>query len=445
MIQLYSIIAHFKIRFGKQIMTTTHQTLSNPHFIKTVQKPKILIGMTGGIACYKIAVLVRLLVKNGADVQVVMTKSACEFITPLTMQALSGNQVHTQLLDETAELGMGHIELAKWADLMVIAPLSANTMAKLAAGLADNLLTTICLATTVPIILAPAMNQAMWANPITQDNVQKLSKFGFDVISPDSGEQACGDVGAGRLPEPEFLFEYIHHKLAKKATMQTLTDKTVVITAGATLEPIDPIRFLSNYSSGKMGFAVAKACQNAGAKVILVCGKKVNLPTPIGVKRIDIGSADDMLQCCQNLFDTQKVDVFIAAAAVADYKMATIAPHKLKKSQDVQGLTLDLVKNPDILAYIAKTYPKTLAVGFAAETQDTQNYAKAKLIAKNLDMIACNDVSDKQIGFGSDDNAMSVFFAQKYAKEPRHLAKAPKFDIAKQLVECISELLAINE
>ena len=423
-------------------------TTDNHHDLSTIQplpKAKILIGITGGIACYKIAFLVRLLIKNGADVQVMMTKAACEFITPLTMQALSTHQVHTELLDESAELGMGHIELAKWADLVVIAPLSANTLAKLANGIADNLLTTVCLATTAPIIVAPAMNQAMWTNSITQYNLKKLIEFGFDVINPDSGEQACGDVGAGRLPEPEYLCEYIEQKLAKKSTPQTLTGKTVVITAGATLEPIDPIRFLSNYSSGKMGFAVAKACQNAGANVILVCGKKVNLPTPIGIQRMIVGNADEMLSCCQKIFDVQKVDIFIASAAVADYKMATIAPHKLKKTQDVAGLTLELIKNPDILAHIAQTYPKTLAVGFAAETQDTQNYAKAKLIAKNLDMIACNDVSDKQIGFGSDDNAMSVFFAEKYHKEAKNLTKAPKLEIAKQLVTCISELLAINE
>ncbi|OPH39480.1 bifunctional phosphopantothenoylcysteine decarboxylase/phosphopantothenate--cysteine ligase CoaBC [Moraxella equi] len=399
----------------------------------------ILLAITGGISAYKSAILARLLIKNGHQVRVMMTPSACEFITPLTLQALTGNEVHTDLLDAQAEKGMGHIELAKWADLIVIAPASANTIGKLANGLADNLVTNVILATTAPVMLAPAMNQAMWGNAIVQDNLAKLARFGFTIIAPDSGEQACGDVGAGRLPEPETLCEQISQFLTIKNTAQTLAGKTVVITAGATLEPIDPVRYLSNHSTGKMGYALAKACVSAGAKVVLVAGVKVNLPTPLGVEKRTIGTADEMLQACLQV--CEKADIFIATAAVADFKVANIATQKLKKTADNDGLTLHLVKNPDVLATISTTYPHLLTVGFAAETQDVENYAKGKLIAKNLDMIAVNDVSDKTIGFGSDDNAMTVFFASEYGLDKVNLAKMSKGNIAKSLVECIANLL----
>ncbi|MDO4251179.1 MAG: bifunctional phosphopantothenoylcysteine decarboxylase/phosphopantothenate--cysteine ligase CoaBC [Moraxella sp.] len=399
----------------------------------------ILLGITGGIAAYKSAVLARLLIKSGFNVRVMMTQGACEFVTPLTFQALTGHAVHTTLLDETAELGMGHIELAKWADVVVIAPASANTIAKLAGGFADNLLTTVCLATNTPILIAPAMNQQMWAQPIVQDNLKKLQAFGYHLIAPDSGEQACGDVGMGRLPEPEALCECIEIFLAQKSLPQSLNNKTVVITAGATLEPIDPVRFLSNHSTGKMGFALAAACRNAGAKVVLVSGKRVHLPAPMEVTRINVETADEMLQVCLEV--TKEADIFIATAAVADYKMATVALHKLKKTDGVDELSLTLIKNPDILATISKTYPHILSVGFAAETQDTENYALGKLAAKNLDMIALNDVSDSSIGFGSDDNAMTVFFAKKYAKDKVILPKASKDVIAQRLVACIGEVL----
>lgn len=315
----------------------------------------ILLAITGGISAYKSAILARLLIKSGHQVRVMMTPSACEFITPLTFQALTGNEVHTELLDAQAEKGMGHIELAKWADLVVIAPASANTIGKLANGLADNLVTNVILATTAPVMLAPAMNQAMWGNAIVQDNLAKLARFGFTIIAPDSGEQACGDVGAGRLPEPESLCEQIDQFLTIQNTAQTLAGKTVVITAGATLEPIDPVRYLSNHSTGKMGYALAKACVNARATVIIVAGAKVNLPTPLGVKKITIGTADEMLQACLQV--CEKADIFIATAAVADFKVANIATQKLKKTADNDGLTLHLVKNPDVLATISTTYP----------------------------------------------------------------------------------------
>lgn len=398
----------------------------------------ILLAITGGIAAYKSASLARLLVKYGHNVQVIMTKGATAFISPLTLQALTGNAVHTQLLDETAEAGMGHIQLAKWADLLIIAPASANTLARLSMGMADDLLTTVCLATTAPILVAPAMNQQMWANPAVVLNTQTLTDLGYQILEPASGEQACGDVGAGRLPEPEALFEQVQWALAKQHQPQLLAGKQVVITAGATLEAIDPVRYLSNHSTGKMGYALATACRDAGAKVTLIVGEKVTLTTPIGVQKITVQSADDMLQAAKKTADTG-CDVFIATAAVADYRTKTTAPQKIKKTQP--AMTLELVKNPDILATISKENPNMFMVGFAAETQDVEKYAHNKLIDKKLDMIACNDVSRQDIGFASDDNAMTVFFADKYQHPSASLAKMPKKDIAKELVNLMAKVM----
>ena len=403
--------------------------------------PNILLAITGGISAYKSAVLARLLIKAGCTVRVMMTDGACEFITPLTLQALTGNEVHTKLLDDEAERGMGHIELAKWADMVVIAPASANTIGRLAGGLADNLVTTVALATTAPIVIVPAMNQAMYAHAIVQDNLAKLTRFGYTVLTPDSGEQACGDVGAGRLPEPDDLCERILTLLAKSQTPQSLRGKKVIITAGATVEAIDPVRFLSNHSTGKMGFAIAKACMNAGADVTIVAGRGVHLPTPFGAKRITVTTADDMLSACQLVMTDDGDSIFIATAAVADYKVANIASQKIKKTSNQDDLTLALIKNPDILATISHTFPNAVMVGFAAETQDSENYAHAKLIAKNLDMIAVNDVSDKSIGFGSDDNAMTVFFAKHYGMDKMVSDKANKESIAKSLVECVARII----
>lgn len=398
----------------------------------------ILLAITGGIAAYKSASLARLLVKYGHNVQVIMTKGATAFISPLTLQALTGNAVHTQLLDDTAEAGMGHIQLAKWADLLIIAPASANTLARLSMGMADDLLTTVCLATTAPILVAPAMNQQMWANPAVVLNTQTLTDLGYQIIEPASGEQACGDVGAGRLPEPEALFEQVQWALAKQHQPQLLAGKQVVITAGATLEAIDPVRYLSNHSTGKMGYALATACRDAGAEVTLIVGEKVTLTTPIGVQKITVQSADDMLQAAKKTADTG-CDVFIATAAVADYRTKTTAPQKIKKTQP--AMTLELVKNPDILATISKENPNMFMVGFAAETQDVEKYAHNKLIDKKLDMIACNDVSRQDIGFASDDNAMTVFFADKYQHPSASLAKMPKKDIAKELVNLMAKVM----
>lgn len=442
----------------------------------------IVLAITGGIAAYKSAVFARLLIKAGFEVRVIMTEGAKAFITPLTLQALTGNPVHSSLLDETAEAGMGHIELAKWADLVIIAPASANTIARLAMGMADDLLATVCLATTAPVLIAPAMNQQMWSHPAVSLNIQTLTDLNYHIIQPDSGIQACGDVGAGRLPEPEMLLAQTQLFIAKLSTPQYLAEKHVVITAGPTVEAIDPVRYLSNHSSGKMGFALAKACVAAGAKVTLIVGGKVALPTPIGVTRIDVLSAADMLSAATDcvagthpalfinnddehehfhdhhhddcgcdhdhhphshshdeLSQNTVADIFIATAAVADYRTRDAAPQKIKKTQDT--MTLELVKNPDILATISNANPDLFVVGFAAETQDVEHYAKKKLVDKDLDMIACNDVSRVDIGFASDNNAMQVFFAESYQTPAVNLDKASKDNIAQQLVGLIGKTL----
>ncbi|MGO2302253.1 bifunctional phosphopantothenoylcysteine decarboxylase/phosphopantothenate--cysteine ligase CoaBC [Psychrobacter sp. AOP7-D1-15] len=446
----------------------------------------IVLAITGGIAAYKSAVFARLLIKAGFDVRVIMTTGAQAFITPLTQQALTGNEVHTSLLDEHAEAGMGHIELAKWADLIVIAPASANTLARLAMGMADDLLTTVCLATTAPVIVAPAMNQQMWAHPAVNLNVQTLRDMNYQIIQPASGEQACGDVGAGRLPEPEQLLDEVLLFNAMQTTPQLLEGRRVVITAGPTVEAIDPVRYLSNHSTGKMGFALARACVAAGAEVILITGGKVSLSTPLNVTRIDVLSAKEMLLVAQQCVDgthaallfepsddaeehthshdhhhggcgcgcgdehdvavttsgdsVRMADVFIATAAVADYRTEEAAPQKIKKTQDV--MTLNLVKNPDILATISLAHPELFVVGFAAETQDVEHYARGKLVSKNLDLIACNDVSRPDIGFASDDNAMQVFFSEHYKNDSITLEKASKDKIAEQLASIIGETIS---
>lgn len=406
--------------------------------------PHILLAVTGGIAAYKSAILVRRLREYGCDVRVVMTESAQQFISPLTFQALSGNPVHTALLDADAEAGMGHIELARWADLLLVAPASCNTLAKFAHGLADDLLSTLYLANKAPVWVAPAMNQQMWAATATQRNLQQLQQDGVHIIMPTAGEQACGDVGVGRMSEPEDIavqvhdfFEHQQRQLAEQFGL--LAGKHVVITAGPTRESIDPVRYISNHSTGKMGFAIAAACYRAGAKVSLIAGP-VSLPTPNGVQRIDVHTAVEMLQNSQDLV-AQGCDIFIATAAVADYRVLNVAEQKIKKSVDgEQALTLQLTENPDIVATIARTdlQKRPFMVGFAAETQHVEQYAQHKLTAKKLDMIACNDVSRADIGFASDDNAMTVFFAEQHQKSPQHLAKANKQQIAEQLVGLIA-------
>ncbi|ENW06811.1 bifunctional phosphopantothenoylcysteine decarboxylase/phosphopantothenate--cysteine ligase CoaBC [Acinetobacter beijerinckii] len=410
--------------------------------LSVIPNKNIILAVTGGIAAYKSAILVRRLKDFGFDVRVVMTHGAQAFITPLTFQALSGNPVHTELLDPEAEAGMGHIELARWADLVLVAPASCDTLAKFANGLADDLLSTLYLATKAPVWVAPAMNQQMWAAKATQRNLQTLVEDGVHVIMPDAGEQACGDVGLGRMPEPEEIARQVaayFHK-AQRAIAEKfglLAGKRVTVTAGPTREAIDPVRYISNHSTGKMGFALAAACYAAGAKVTLVAGP-VSLDTPNGVDRINVKSAMQMLNVSMNQLE-QGCDIFIATAAVADYRVAQVAEHKIKKAGD--ELAVSLVKNPDIVATIAQQQQRPFMVGFAAETQNVEEYAAGKLVAKKLDMIACNDVSRPDIGFASDENAMIVFFAQSYHMEKRELEKASKQEISQQLVESIADAL----
>ena len=410
--------------------------------LSVIPHKNIILAVTGGIAAYKSAIVVRRLKDYGFDVRVVMTQGAQAFITPLTFQALSGNPVHTELLDPEAEAGMGHIELARWADLILVAPASCDSIAKFANGLADDLLSTLYLATKAPVWVAPAMNQQMWAAKATQRNLQTLVEDGVHVIMPDAGEQACGDVGLGRMPEPEDLARQVaayFHK-AQRAIAEKfglLAGKRVTITAGPTREAIDPVRYISNHSTGKMGFALAAACYAAGAKVTLVAGP-VSLDTPNGVQRINVSSAMQMLDVSMNQLK-EGCDIFIATAAVADYRVAQVAEHKIKKAGD--ELAVSLVKNPDIVATIAQQQQRPFMVGFAAETQNVEEYAAAKLVAKKLDMIACNDVSRPDIGFASDENAMTVFFAQSYHMNKRELEKASKQEISQQLVESIADAL----
>ena len=388
---------------------------------------QIILGITGGIAAYKSAELTRLLKQAGADVRVVMTSAATEFITPLTLQALSGNPVHLHLLDTEAEAGMGHIELAKWADLILIAPASANFMARLSSGQGNDLLTTICLATDSPICLAPAMNQAMWRDAGTQANVEKLKSRDLKLFGPGVGEQACGDNGPGRMLEPG----QIASLTAEQFETGSLSGKTVFITAGPTREPLDPVRYISNHSSGKMGYALAEAAVEAGAYVKLISGP-VNLPAPARIERVSVESAEDMLEA--SLTNIETCDIFIAAAAVADYRPTAISEHKIKKGNE-EIMELHLVKNPDIVATVADLTNKPYTVGFAAETQDLLNYARSKLERKKLDLIVANDVSRSDIGFNSDENAVTLISAE----HAETLPQTSKRQLAVQLIAKIAK------
>ncbi|MFC3152584.1 bifunctional phosphopantothenoylcysteine decarboxylase/phosphopantothenate--cysteine ligase CoaBC [Litoribrevibacter euphylliae] len=400
-----------------------------------LQNKRILLGITGGIAAYKCAELVRHYKKAGAEVHVVMTRSAQEFVTPLTLQALSGNPVHTSLLDPEAEAGMGHIELARWADLMVIAPATANFLATLVQGKGDDLLSTICLATNAPIALAPAMNQQMWFSPATQNNLSQLKTM-FDPerliwMGPAEGEQACGDVGPGRMLEPEQILELSAAYFEEGA----FTGKHIVITAGPTQEAIDPVRYISNHSSGKMGYALAQAAANQGARVTLISGP-TNLPCPERVERIQVKSAEQMLEA--SLQQIGEMDIFIASAAVADYRPSEIAEHKIKKVDGEEQMIIKLVKNPDIVATIAQHPERPFTVGFAAETQEVAQYAQAKLARKKLDMIVANDVSNTNIGFNSDNNAATIFWAQG----SHDLDFMSKSNMANEILACIKAQLS---
>ena len=387
----------------------------------------ILLCVTGGIAAYKAAELVRLLKTSNAFVKVLMTKSAQEFITPLTMQALSGEKVHTDLLSTEAEAAMGHIELAKWCDLIVIAPCSANSLSKIAEGRGDDLLSAVCLATESKIFIAPAMNQAMWKDKRTQKNLSKSIKAGLNVIGPASGEQACGDVGDGRMTEPAEIVSEVEKTLEKGL----LTGKKVIITAGPTQEMIDPVRYISNKSSGKMGFSLAEEVKNQGALVTLISGP-VNLKTPEKVKRHDVLSADEMKLKVEELIED--CDIFISAAAVSDFKPKEIYKNKIKKKANEKHLNLKMDKNSDILKVISEKNLNLKTVGFAAETENLLSNAKKKLSQKKLDLIVANDVSNKDIGFDSDENEVTLITK----KEQKKIKKASKKIVSKKIVEFIA-------
>ena len=387
----------------------------------------ILLCVTGGIAAYKAAELVRLLKTSNAFVKVLMTKSAQEFITPLTMQALSGEKVHTDLLSTEAEAAMGHIELAKWCDLIVIAPCSANSLSKIAEGRGDDLLSAVCLATESKIFIAPAMNQAMWKDKRTQKNLSKSIKAGLNVIGPASGEQACGDVGDGRMTEPADIVSEVEKTLEKGL----LTGKKVIITAGPTQEMIDPVRYISNKSSGKMGFSLAEEVKNQGALVTLISGP-VNLKTPEKVKRHDVLSADEMKLKVEELIED--CDIFISAAAVSDFKPKEIYKNKIKKKGNEKHLNLKMDKNSDILKVISEKNLNLKTVGFAAETENLLSNAKKKLSQKKLDLIVANDVSNKDIGFDSDENEVTLITK----KEQKKIKKASKKIVSKKIVEFIA-------
>ena len=394
---------------------------------------RILLGVTGGIAAYKSAELVRRLQDQGADVRVVMTRAATEFITPLTMQALSGHPVHLDLLDPETESVMGHIELARWADLILIAPASANFIARLAGGQGDDLLTTVCLAAQCRIAVAPAMNQAMWANPATQQNMQSLIDKRFAVFGPDEGLQACGETGAGRLLDVNGIVALADQIFPTGS----LAGRKVVITAGPTREAIDPVRYISNHSSGKQGYALAEAAAEAGARVVLVSGP-TGLPTPDRVTRIDVVSAIQMYDAV--MAEVDDCDIFIGVAAVADFRPVMAQQHKIKKSGAAsnRSWTIELVENPDIVASVAGLPDGPFTVGFAAETENLLAYARRKLESKGLDMIVANDVSDTSIGFNSDHNQITVI----WDSNEQTLPLMSKRNASAKIVELVAGQLA---
>ncbi len=401
--------------------------------MSSLANKRILLGVTGGIAAYKSAELIRRLQDRGADVRVVMTRAATEFITPLTLQALSGHPVSLELLDTEAESAMGHIELARWADLVLIAPASANFMARLAQGHGDDLLTTICLAAQCPMAVAPAMNQGMWANEATQANVKSLDGQGVLLFGPDQGLQACGETGLGRLLDIDGIVE-----LTEKVFPSGLLDgKKVVITAGPTREAIDPVRYISNHSSGKQGYSLAAAALEAGAEVVLVSGP-TNLEAPDRVQLIPVVSAEDMYSAVME--EMQDCDVFIGVAAVADFKPVHRVDQKIKKGDapSNQVMKIELIENPDIIASVAGLGKKPFTVGFAAETENLLEYAKRKLEKKNLDMVVANDVSDQSIGFNSDENRITVLWRDSSIELPM----ASKQQVSRTIVELIAERMA---
>ncbi|WP_372882344.1 bifunctional phosphopantothenoylcysteine decarboxylase/phosphopantothenate--cysteine ligase CoaBC [Psychromonas sp.] len=402
---------------------------------QTLSGKKILLGISGGIAAYKCAELTRRLKEQGADVRIVMTAAAKEFITPLTMQAVSGHEIADDLLDPRAKSSMGHIELAKWADLVLLAPATANLIARLRAGFADELLPTLCLATPAPIAVSPAMNMEMYQAHATQENIGVLAERGFLIWGPGEGPQACGDIGPGRMLEPADLVNHVVDFFAVKNSL--LAGVNITITAGPTREALDPVRYISNHSSGKMGFALAEAAQKIGANVTLISGP-VQLDTPKGVTRLDVISALDMHQA--SLANIHNCDIFIACAAVADYRAETVAEQKIKKQQGIDELAIQLIRNPDIIAEVSNHDQRPFCVAFAAETQHVETHAKDKLQRKNVDLIAANDVAKEGQGFNSEKNALSVFSAV----DRFDITLADKKAVASQLLEIINQQYALK-
>jgi len=391
------------------------------------QGKHILLGITGSIAAYKAADLVRRLKDHGAEVRVMMSQGATQFITPLTMQTVSGNPVSLNFFDADEEAAMGHIKLARWADWIVIAPATADCLAKLAHGLADDLISTVCLASEAPLLVAPAMNNKMWSHIATQQNCQLLNQRGVKFLGPESGDQACGEQGEGRL----MAIDTIVSRLLEKLQPGPLSGKQILITAGPTYEPIDPVRFIANRSSGKMGYALAQAAVDAGANVTLISGP-VDLSTPAGVNRVDVETAQQMYDAVMQYLE--QTTIFIGCAAVADYRPAHPAQAKLKKTADTD-LSLQLQLNPDIINAVANNSERPdLVVGFAAETDDLPHYAQQKLQNKRLDLIAANHVGDG-LAFGQDNNALEIFWEGGH----RSLTDAPKLEIARELITVITE------
>ena len=395
--------------------------------MKSLANKNILLGVTGGIAAYKSAEIVRHLKKSGASVRVVMTRSAEEFITPLTLQALSGNRVSTELLDAEAEAAMGHIELAKWADGILIAPATANTIARLSSGRGDDLLSTVTLAFDGPISVAPAMNQAMWRDERTQENLKKLIDQDFGICGPGSGEQACGDVGLGRMLEPLDII----NMFSLSFNEGTLSGKKILITAGPTQEPIDPVRFITNRSSGKMGYSLVEAALESGANVTLISGP-VNIEPPLNCNFVSIKTAKEMYDAVMH--HISGMDVYIGTAAVSDYSPAKASDSKIKKDGSNSPMVLELKENQDILKSVSELEQRPYVVGFAAETNDLIKNAEKKLSNKNLDLIIANDVSNKEIGFDSDDNEVILITE----KEKHLIERQNKRKVSKKIIDFIS-------
>ncbi len=390
-------------------------------------KKRVLLGVTGGIAAYKACELTRRLMDQGVEVQVVMTESACQFVAPLSFQALSGRPVRTDLFDSAAEAAMGHIELARWADVIVVAPASADFMARLAHGLAPDLLSTLCLASAAPVALAPAMNRLMWANPATRSNTELLRSRGILCIGPGDGAQACGETGAGRMAEPGQIIEFLLEHWPQREAL--LRGCRILINAGPTYEDIDPARFIGNRSSGRMGFAIAAEAARQGADTTLIAGP-VQLETPEGVRRLNVRSAAQMRAAV--LEEVGNCEVFIAAAAIADYRPADTRSRKIKRTAD--NLGLELVPNPDIVAEVAALPQRPYVVGFAAETDDLLEHARAKLVRKRLDMICANLIGVEGSGFEAECNEITLLWEGGQQALPH----APKPVIARQILEAIS-------